>query len=112
MNNQYTANLILERMKSQPKGTVFSTNDFLDLAIYDTVRSSLARLVNRGEICRLLEGFFTIPYFMKSVGEYSYPSPRVLAQKIADKYKWVITPYGDTALNYLGLSTQITNTSK
>lgn len=109
MNYQSTTETIFKRMKKESKGTVFSTNDFLDIAIYDTVRSALSRLVNRGEIYRLLEGFFTIPYYMESVGEYSYPSPKIMAEKIANKNKWIITPFGDTALNYLGLSTQVPN---
>ncbi len=32
-----------------------------------------------------------------------------MAEKIADKFSWTISPTGDTALNYTGLSTQVPN---
>ena len=41
------------------------------------------------------------------IGEYEAPSVNEVANAIARKYNWTIAPSGNTALNLLGLSTQV-----
>lgn len=98
---------IYNRMEETPKGTIFSNNDFYDLGNLDAVRKALSRLCAKDEIYRLLDGYYTIPYFIDIVQEYSYPTVEQLAWKIADRYAWNVTPFGENALNQVGLSTQV-----
>lgn len=107
MREQSLSIKILRRMKETPNGTIYTNSDFIDLGKPDAIRKSLSRLCEEEEIFRLLDGYYTIPYFIKIVQEYSYPSADELAKKIAQKYAWNITAYGETALNEVGLSTQV-----
>ena len=47
------------------------------------------------------------PAYSKLLGEYEAPSPHHVAEALARKYNWTIAPFGPTALNRLGLSTQV-----
>ncbi|MCD8028985.1 MAG: DUF6088 family protein [Erysipelotrichaceae bacterium] len=98
---------IINRMEEMPKGTIYANNDFYDLGNSDAIRQSLSRLTNENKIYRLIDGYYTIPYYIEIIHEYSYPSNDELAKKIADKYAWNIAPYEDTALNRIGISTQV-----
>lgn len=107
MKEQSLSIQILARMKETPNGTIYTNSDFIDLGKSDAIRKSLSRLCEEKEIFRLIDGYYTIPYFIKIVQEYSYPTADQLAKKIAEKYAWNITAYGETALNLVGLSTQV-----
>ena len=107
MEKQSLAIKILNRMSESTKGTIYTNSDFYDLGTVDAVRKSLSRLCNEEKIYRLIDGYYTIPYFIEIIQEYSYPSIDELAKKIAKKFVWNITPYGETALNQVGLSTQV-----
>lgn len=107
MQEQSLSNKIIKRMDEKPKGTIYTNSDFIDLGNSDAIRKSLSRLCTEEKIYRLIEGYYTIPYYIELVQEYSYPSSDQLAKKIAEKYAWNITPYGETALNQVGLSTQV-----
>jgi len=107
MKEENVIDKIKNRMQNSPKGTIYTNGDFLDLGNELTIRSALSRLHRRKEIYRLIDGYYTIPFFVKTIEEYSYPSPIELANKIAKNYAWKICPFGDTALNQMGLSTQV-----
>jgi hypothetical protein len=64
-------------------------------------------LTNEGKIQRILKGIYYNPVFSKLIGEYEAPSTHQVALAIARKYNWTIAPSGNTALNLLGLSTQV-----
>lgn len=98
---------IYTRMEEMPTGTIFSNNDFYDLGNHDAIRKALSRLCIEHKIFRLIDGYYTIPYFIEAVQEYSYPTVHELARKIADRYAWNIAPFGENALNQIGISTQI-----
>ncbi|OQA43678.1 MAG: hypothetical protein BWY50_00801 [Spirochaetes bacterium ADurb.Bin315] len=91
-------------------GKVFIANDFLEIASYETVRKSLNRLVDDDKIKRVINGFYHNPEYSELIQEYAAPSMHELAIAIARKYNWNIAPYGSTALNILGLSTQVPST--
>lgn len=91
-------------------GKVFIANDFLEIASYETVRKSLNRLVDDDKIKRVINGFYHNPEYGELIQEYAAPSMHELAIAIARKYNWDIAPYGSTALNILGLSTQVPST--
>lgn len=86
---------------------VFFANDFLDIASYETVRKILNRMVNEGEIKRVIDGFYYNPRYSELIGEYEAVSIHELAIAIARKYNWNIAPCISTALNLIGLSTQV-----
>ncbi len=100
-------NKILHRIKNFEKGSVFIAEDFLDIAGYETVRSTLNRLVNIGNIKRIMKGFYYQPRYYEMLDDYETVSIPKLAEAIARKYNWTIAPSGNTALNLLGLDTGI-----
>ena len=98
---------ILNRIDSFEPKQVFIANDFFDIAGYETVRSILNRLVEDKEIIRIMKGIYYKPKYIELIGEYEAPSVNEVANAIARKYNWTIAPSGNTALNLLGLSTQV-----
>ena len=98
---------ILNRIENFNSNTVFIANDFFDIAGYETVRSTLNRLVEDKVIIRIMKGFYYKPKYIELIGEYEAPSVNEVANAIARKYNWTIAPSGNTALNLLGLSNQV-----
>lgn len=85
----------------------FSCFDFLDIAPYKTISKCLERMEDNQEIRRIIPGIYDLnkidPYFNKSVP----PDINEVAKALAREYMWSICPDGNTALNELGLSTQV-----
>jgi len=98
---------IEERIISNSTGTIFITSDFADLASSDAANRALLRLEKNGVVRRVLFGVYEYPEFNKFLNEYIAPSPDKVAHALARKFGWTIVPCGDTALNLLGLSTQV-----
>ncbi|HHR5468238.1 TPA: DUF6088 family protein [Streptococcus agalactiae] len=98
---------IMDRIDNLSSKEVFIANDFFDIAGYETIRSTLNRLVEDEEISRIMNGIYYKPKFIELIGEYEAPSVNEVANAIARKYNWTIAPSGNTALNLLGLSTQV-----
>ena len=98
---------IKNRIKKFESGKVFINNDFLDIAGNETVRRTLNQLVRENKIKRVINGFYYNPKYSELIGEYEAVSIHELALAIARKYNWNIAPYNSTALNLLGLSTQV-----
>lgn len=101
---------IRERVLSAENGMVFTTSDFADIADSNTVRQSLNRLVNSGILRRVFRGVFEKPKYSNLLKEYVATDPNAVANALARSYHWTIAPCGNTALNFLGLSTQVTAT--
>lgn len=89
------------------RGSVVIPKDFLDLASHETVRQVLSRLAKEGTIRRLLRGVYEYPTFSTMLNAPANPDPDAIAQAIARAHGWTIVPAGETALNILGLSTQV-----
>ena len=98
---------ISNRINSFEVNKVFFANDFLDIASNATVRQILKRLADEDKIKRVIDGFYYNPRYSELIGEYEAVSIHELALAIARKYNWNIAPYNSTALNLLGLSTQV-----
>ncbi len=99
---------IRERILAANEGSIFAASDFADIADTNTVRSALHRLVQEGVLRRILNGIFEKPKYSKLLGEYVAADPEAVAKALARSYHWTIAPCGNTALNLLGLSTQVT----
>ena len=98
---------IKNRINDFDSRKVFINNDFLDIAGNETVRRTLNQLVSENKIKRVINGFYYNPIYSELIGEYEAVSIHELALAIARKYNWNIAPYNSTALNLLGLSTQV-----
>ena len=99
--------IISDKINSFDSHKVFFANDFLDIASNATVRQILKRLADEDKIKRVIDGFYYNPRYSELIGEYEAVSIHELALAIARKYNWNIAPYNNTALNLLGLSTQV-----
>ncbi|HGA0003934.1 TPA: DUF6088 family protein [Streptococcus agalactiae] len=99
--------IISDKINSFDSHKVFFANDFLGIASNATVRQILKRLADERKIQRIIDGFYYNPKYSELIGEYEAVSIHELALAIARKYNWNIAPYSSTALNLLGLSTQV-----
>ena len=99
---------IQERIGNAVDGTIFVNSDFVDIAGQETVRRTLNRLTQAGRLRRILKGVYEKPKYSKLLDEYVAADPDVVAKALARCYHWTIAPCGNTALNLLGLSTQVT----
>ncbi|HEN9145224.1 TPA: hypothetical protein U9G16_002141 [Streptococcus agalactiae] len=99
--------IISDKINSFDSHKVFFANDFLGIASNATVRQILKRLADEDKIKRVIDGFYYNPSYSELIGEYEAVSIHELALAIARKYNWNIAPYNSTALNLLGLSTQV-----
>ena len=97
----------LYRIRGTGGGWAFSPRDFLDLGGRPTVDSGLHRLEKRGEIRRVIRGIYDYPRFSKLLDQNLSPDIDQVARALARKFRWRIQPSGATALNFLGLSTQV-----
>jgi len=102
-----TVDKTLSRIYGMGRGKVFTPKDFLDLASHETVRQILSRMARKGKIRRLMRGVYEYPEFSKMLNSPAPPDADAIAHAIARAHGWTIVPSGDTALNMLGLSTQV-----
>lgn len=98
---------IKKRILSAEPGTVLSSVDFADIAEKSKVGVILSRLESEGVIRRVMRGIYDKPIYNAFLCENLAPSPSLVAEAIARNYGWTIVPCGDTALNRLGISTQV-----
>lgn len=107
MSVSSSANIIKTRIMSSPDGSVFTTVDFADVIENSRVGVILSRLEEDGVIRRVMRGIYDKPVYNDFLKEYLAPSPSLVAEALARNFGWTIVPCGDTALNILGLSTQV-----
>ena len=105
MESQYQQ--IASVIDTAPSQTVFVASDFADIAEINNIRQCLSRLEQAGRITRILPGIYYQPAYSTLLDEYEAPSPHHVAEALARKFNWTIAPFGPTALNRLGLSTQV-----
>ena len=99
---------IRARILAAEDGAVFVAPDFADIADTATIRQGLKRLYQSGIIRRIIRGIYEKPKYSKLLDEYVAADPDAVAKALARCYHWTIAPCGNTALNLLGLSTQVT----
>ena len=107
MANGYSRQ-IQERISNAAEGTVFVSSDFADITDTETIRRNLNRLTQAGMVRRILKGIYEKPEYSEMLKEYVAADPDAVAKALARSYHWTIAPCGNTALNLLGLSTQVT----
>ena len=97
---------IRERIELQGENTLYIVRDFADLNNDGLVTRALSRLEKEGMLVRISQGIYLYP--MRNRFGILKPSIDDIAVAIAQKDKARIIPSGLTALNKLGLSTQVT----
>ena len=107
MANGYSKQIQL-RIHESPEGSIFVNSDFADIADTETIRRNLNRLTKVGILRRIINGIYEKPKYSKLLDEYVAADPAAVAHALARSYHWTIAPCGNTALNLLGLSTQVT----
>lgn len=95
------------KIDALPAGSAFVVSDFTGICDYQTAKRSLARLCENGSIRRVLRGVYDKPAYSELLQEEVAPDPNEIATALARNFNWNITPSGNTALNLLGLSTQV-----
>lgn len=108
MNKVASSKMIEKRIEESEPGSVFITTDFVDKASsYDAANEALLRLNKEGKVRRVLRGIYEKPSYNTFLQEHVAPSPDKIARALARNFGWTIVPSGNTALNVLGLSTQV-----
>jgi len=104
---QSIQNKVVKRIYSYRRGAAFSQKDFADIGNDGAIRLALVRLEAAGTIRRVLRGLYDYPRISKLLNEPMEPDLDKVAQALARKFGWRIQPSENTALNLLGLSTQV-----
>jgi hypothetical protein len=104
---QTSENRILSRIRGTGSGWAFSPRDFLDISERATIDSALHRLAQKGQVRRVIRGVYDYPRFSELLEQELSPDIDQVARALARKFRWRIQPSGATALNLLGLSTQV-----
>ena len=96
-----------KRIEAAQIGSVFVAADFADIAETKKISDCLNRLENEKTIRRVMFGVYYKPEYSKLLNEIIAPAPDAVAHALARNFGWTIVPCGDTALYFLGLSTQV-----
>lgn len=107
MNRPNIMQKMRHRIEAAKNGSVFVASDFADITETKRVSEYLVRLSADNTVICVMRGVFYKPKYSKLLDEYIAPSPDAVAHALARNYGWTIFPSGDTALNHLGLSTQV-----
>jgi hypothetical protein len=98
---------IVRLINGKGRGWSFSKVDFAGLGGDGAVRIALMRLEESGVIRRVCRGVYDYPRISTLLKEPMGPDLDQVAEALARKSGWRIQPSENTALNLLGLSTQI-----
>ncbi len=89
------------------RGWAFSSNDLLAKFSRQQADNLLSDLVKDGKIRRVCRGIYDYPKYSEFLKQELSPDIDQVARAFARKFNWRIEVLGDTALNMLGLSTQV-----
>lgn len=101
------AEKITRKLRAKGPGWVFSQRDLASLGSRQAIDVALHRMTGRGEIRRAIRGVYHNPKFSQLLNQEIGPDPDQVAQALARKFGWRISPSGATAENLLGLTTQV-----
>lgn len=89
------------------RGWAFSSNDLIHKFSRQEIDNTLSDLVAQGKIRRVARGIYDYPRYSELLEQELSPDIEQVAHAYARKFNWLIEASGDTALNILGLSTQV-----
>lgn len=107
--NKTIKNRILSKIYRNGRGWVFSAKDFFDITTdRNIIDITLFNLLKSKKINKILTGLYFYPLYSKFLKrKIETVGPNEVAEALSRKFSWRIIPDGNTALNYLGLSTQV-----
>ena len=97
---------VLTKMKKAKGGALFFVEDFLRFGNAKAIAKALERLVQKGDITRVVRGMYARLEVDPVIGPVM-PGMESIARAIAKRDKARIVPTGVMAMHLLGLSTQI-----
>jgi hypothetical protein len=100
-------NKVLSRIYGRGKGYAFSSNDFIDEFSQNSIDKALSTLTKKSKIRRVARGIYDYPKYSKLLEKKLSPDIEQISRAYARKFNWKIEVSGDSALNILGLSTQV-----
>ena len=89
------------------RGWAFSSNDLINKFTRQEIDNTLSDLTAKGKIRRVMRGIYDYPKYSELLKKELSPDIDQVSRAIARKFNWKIEVSGETALNILGLSTQI-----
>ena len=89
------------------RGWAFSSNDLSSVFTRGEADDNLKYLTEKGKIRRISRGLYDYPKYSDLLKQELSPDIDQVARAFARKFNWRIEISGDSALNLLGLSTQI-----
>jgi len=98
---------MISRIYGRGRGWAFTPNDFVGEFPRASIDKALSKLTSGGRIRRIYRGLYDYPKYSELLKKELSPDFDQVAQALARKFNWRITPTGDAALNLLGLSTQV-----
>jgi predicted transcriptional regulator of viral defense system len=101
-----TTKSVWRKIRAKHRGWVFTPREFATLGSRAAIDQTLSRLHRAGKIRRLARGIYEFPRVHPRIGVLS-PSAEAVAKAVAARTHSRITISGATALNLLGLSTQV-----
>jgi len=106
---QSVLNKEISRIYGNGRGWVFTPKDFADLGARTSIDVGLHTLVAQNKIRRIGRGLYDYPKESKLLNKTLSPDYFLVAEAVARKNGWKIVPSGETILNKLRLSTQISS---
>jgi len=98
---------ITSRAHGRGNGWAFSAKDFVRLGSRAAIDIALVRLLAKGTIRRVIRGIYDFPKHSALLGQTLSPDLDQVANALARKFGWRIQVTGPSALNLMGLSTQV-----
>lgn len=98
---------VTRRIYDHRRGWAFSSKDFIKLGSRSSIDVALHNLLGIGFIRRVFRGIYDYPRYSQVLETQLSPDMNQVARALARKFNWEIQPSGPTALNILGLSTQV-----
>ncbi len=89
------------------RGWAFSSSDLLKKFNRQQTDNILSDLAKEDKIRRVCRGIYDYPKYSEFLEQDLSPDIDQVARAFARKFNWRIEVHGDTALNMLGLSTQV-----
>jgi len=89
------------------RGWAFSSNDLINKFTRQEIDNTLSDLTKKEKIRRVARGIYDYPKYSELLKKDLSPDIEQVSRAYARKFNWTIEVSGNTALNILGLSTQV-----
>lgn len=98
---------MLSKIYGYGKGYAFSSGDFIKDFSINNIDKALSILAQQNKIRRIARGLYDYPKYSEFLKQELSADIDQAARAIARKFNWQIEISGESALNLLGLSTQV-----